>query len=200
MSAINKLCEDVENICIDRDNVLDELKRLKVKVKSFRWYTSYFVEDDYDDGLTKSKTRETMPQAKKVTEVGASNLHAIPKIKFIDSRKTQVGRELMEQALEILDDDSELMKIHSAAENYRKRREIEQQQDERQIVQSFQGLEEGEICDDTISQEQVHYRSKGTDIKSGTDDDKLSNLRRNRKKKDSLEVVSEVRKQGRDPK
>ena len=62
-----------------------------MKVKSFRRYTSYFVEDDYDDSLTKSKTRETMPQAKKVTEVGASNLRAIPKIKFTNSCKTQVG-------------------------------------------------------------------------------------------------------------
>ena len=174
MSAINKLCEDVENICIDRDNVLDELKRLKVKVKSFRRYTSYFIQDDYDDGLTKSKTRETMPEAKRVTEVGASNLCAIPKIKFTNSRKKDFGQELMEQALEILDDDSELMKIRSAAENYRKRRQIEQQEDERQIVQSSQGLEEGEISDDTITQEQVHYRSKGTDIESGMDDDKLS--------------------------
>ena len=198
VSAINKLCEDVENICIDRDNVLDELKKLKVKVKSFRRYTSYFVQDDYDDGLTKSKTKETMPEAKKITEVGASNLRAIPKIKFTDSRKKDFGQELMEQALEILDDDSELMKIRSAAENYRKRREIEQH-DERQIVESSQGLEEGEISDHTISQEQVCYRSKGTDIESGTDDDKLSNLRRNRKKKDNLEVVSGVRKQSRDP-
>ena len=174
------------------------MKKLKVKVKSFRRYTSYFVQDDYDDGLTKSKTKETMPEAKKVTEVGASNLRAIPKIKFTDSRKKDFGQELMEQALEILDDDSELMKIRSAAENYRKRREIEQH-DGRQIVESSQALEEGEISDHTISQKQVRYQSKGTDIESGTDDDKLSNLRRNRKKKDNLEVISRVRKQSRDP-
>ena len=29
--AINQLCQDVENICIDQDNVLEELKTLKVK-------------------------------------------------------------------------------------------------------------------------------------------------------------------------
>ena len=51
--AINQLCQDIENICIDRDNVLEELKILKVKVKNFKPLTSYYVEDEYDDGVEK---------------------------------------------------------------------------------------------------------------------------------------------------
>ena len=50
--AINQLCQDIENICIDRDNVLEELK---VKVKNFKWFTSYYVEDEYDDGVEQRK-------------------------------------------------------------------------------------------------------------------------------------------------
>ena len=67
--AINKLCQDVENICIDRDNVLEDLKRLKVKVKNCKWLTSYYVEDEYDDGVEQRKRKETMLPSKRLTEV-----------------------------------------------------------------------------------------------------------------------------------
>ena len=85
MSAINDLCKDIENICIDHDKILDELKTLNVKVKNFKCFTSYYLEDDYDDGLDQVGRRETMPPVKKLTEVVPSTSRAIPKIQLIDS-------------------------------------------------------------------------------------------------------------------
>ena len=73
VSAINNLCKDIENICIDRDKILNELKTLNVKVKNFKHFTLYYVEDDYDDGLDQGRRRKTMPPAKKVTKLISFN-------------------------------------------------------------------------------------------------------------------------------
>ena len=106
--AINDLCRDIERICIDQDKVLDELKTLKVKINSFKHFTSYYVEDDYNNGLDKTERRETMPPAKKITEVVPSSSCAIPKIQLIDSRGTDFGQQLIAEALELMDDQHEL--------------------------------------------------------------------------------------------
>ena len=111
--AINKLCQDVENICIDRGNVLEDLKTLKVKVKNFRQLTSYYVEDEYDDGVEHRKRKETMPPSKRLTEVVPSFSRSIPKIQVIDSRGTPFGQQLIDEALQLIDDDQELAQIHS---------------------------------------------------------------------------------------
>ena len=103
--AINKLCQDVENICIDRDNVLEDLKTLKVKVKNFKRLTSYYVEDEYDDGVEQRKRKEMMPPSKRLTEVVPSFSLSIPKIQVIDSCGTPFGQQLIDEALELIDDD-----------------------------------------------------------------------------------------------
>ena len=191
VSAINQLCEDVENICIDRDKVLDELKRLKVKVKSYKRLTSYFVEDIYDDGLRKTKSKSTMPEAKKITKIAPSAIRAIPKITFADSRETEVGERLVGEALEILDDDSELMEIRRSAESYSKQREREKKYGTGAIPKTVQILEEGEIPDEIVQQE-IYHSFESTDIQTATDDQKLSQLEGHKKKKDKVKVPSEV--------
>ena len=89
--AFNDLYKDIENICIDRDKVLDELKMLNVKINYFKCFTLYYIKDDYDDRLEQTK-RETIPLPRKVTKVVPSSSHAIPKVQVIDSRGTDFGQ------------------------------------------------------------------------------------------------------------
>ena len=149
--------------------MLSELKNLKVKVNNFKRFTSYFVEDEYDDGLKKTK-KDMMPPAKKVTEVVPSSTRGIPKIQIVDSRGTVFGQQLINEAMEVLEDDTELLQVHSPIKKV-KSRSIECEKNvqqpgtsEKQLevpkvhsaVKKVQGksteneesLEEGEVCDD----------------------------------------------------
>ena len=163
--AINDLCRDIENICIDRDKVLDELKTLKVKINSFKCFTSYYVEDDYDDGLDKTGRRETMPAAKKITEVVPSSSRVIPKIQLIDSRRTDFGQQLIAEVLELIDDQHELAQIHSPRKKkVKERKHTEAVQEEEKSELGEESLEEGEICERDNSQCKVSEAAAGVSV------------------------------------
>ncbi|MCG8623281.1 MAG: hypothetical protein MJE68_14975, partial [Proteobacteria bacterium] len=110
---INKLCDDVHRICIDRDKMLNELKKIDVKVKSFRRLTTYYTEDEYDPDNENQGKRKTMPVHRRTTQVVPSTMRAIPKIRTIDSRGTPFGQQLIQEALDCMEDDYELAQIHS---------------------------------------------------------------------------------------
>ena len=155
MSAINDLCKDIENICINRDKILDELKTLNVKVKNFKHFTSYYVEDDYDDGLDQVGRRETMPPAKKLTEVVPSTSCTIPKIQLIDSQGTDFGQQLISEALQLMDDEHELAQIHSPRKKIQKSTDVQRLENREEGNVIEEPLEEGEIVNKDTRQYQV---------------------------------------------
>ena len=176
VNAINDLCVDIENICINRDKVLDDLKTLNVRINNFKRFTSYYIKDDYDGGLQQSKRRGTMPPAKKVTEVVPSSSRAIPKIRLIDSRGTDFGQQLIAEALELIDDEHELAQIHSLSKKAMKTTDVEKVPVEEKGDVTEESLEEGEIRD-KVDRVQEHFVSVET------------SLQKSKKRKSKLEIM-----------
>ena len=182
VNAINDLCVDIENICINRNKVLDDLKTLNVRIKNFKCFTSYYVEDDYDDGLEQTTRREMMPPAKKVTEVVPSSSHAIPKIQFIDSHGTDFGQQLIAEALELMDDQHEIVQIHSPRKKAMKTKDVEKVHVEEKGDVTEESLEEGEIRD-KVDRVQEHIVSV-TNIETS--------LQKPKKRKSQLEITEKL--------
>ena len=171
--AINKLCQDVKNICIDRDNVLEQLKTLKVKVKNFKRLTSYYVEDEYDDGVEQRKRKEMMPPSKRVTEVVTSFSQSISKIQVIDSHGTPFGQQFIDEALELIDDDQELAQIHSPRKKSKAVTSMVVHPEEEEDEDVTEPLEEGEIREEGGNQEKDKIKKTSeTSKKRKNDSDK----------------------------
>ena len=187
VSAINDLCKDIENICIDRDKILDELKTLNVKVKNFKCFTLYYVKDDYDDGLDQVGRRETMPPVKKLTEVVPSTSHAIPKIQLIDSQGTDFGQQLIGEALQLMDDEHELAQIHSPRKKIQNSTDVQRLENREKGDVTEESLEEGEIVDKDTTQYQVsQVLERSSSVETGV----VTGLHKSKKRKTELEEKS----------
>ena len=187
VNTINDLCVDFENICINPDKVLDDLKTLNVRIKNFKWFTSYYVEDDYNNGLEQSTRRETMPPAKKVTEVVPSSSCALPKIQLIDSHGTDFGQQLIAEALELMDDEHELAEIHSLRKEAKKTTDVGKVHVEEKGDVTEESLEEGKI-QDKVDRVQEHFISVET------------SLQKSKKRKSELEITEKLTDTERRPK
>ena len=190
VNAINDLCVDIENIYINHDEVLDNLKTLNVRIKNFKHFTLYYVENDYDDGLEKITRREMMPPAKKVTEVVPSSSRAILKIQLIDSRGTDFGQQLIAEALELMDDEHELVQIHSPRKKAMKTKDVEKVRIEEKGDVTEESLEEGEIRD-KVDRAQEHFVSV-TNVET--------TLQKPKKRNSQLEITEKLTDTERRPK
>ena len=188
VSAINDLCKDIENICIDRDKILDELKTLNVKVKNFKCFTSYYIEDDYDDGLDQVGRRETMPPAKKLMEVVPSTSHAILKIQLINSRGTDFGQQLIAEALQLMDDEHHVAQIHSPRKKIQKSTDVQRLENREKGDVTEELLEEGEIVDkDTREYEVSQALKRFSSVETGI----VTGLHKSKKRKTESEEKSQ---------
>ena len=182
VNVINDLCVDIENICINRDKVLDDLKTLNVRIKNFKCFTSYYVIDDYDDGLEQTTGREMMPPAKKVTEVVPSSSCALPKIQLIDSHGTDFGQQLIAEALELMDNQYELVQIHSPRKKATKTKDVEKVRVKEKGDVTEESFEEGEIRD-KVDRVKEHFVSV-TNIETS--------LQKPKKRKSKLEITEKL--------
>ena len=98
LNDINKLCRDVKGICIRRDEMLQKLSEVKITLGDFKRLTSYFVEDE------NVKERNLMPVKERTVEIVPSFSRAIPKIRVKDSRTTEFGKQLVDEALEMINE------------------------------------------------------------------------------------------------
>ena len=106
-----------------------------------------------------------MPPSKRVMQVVPSFSRSISKLQVIDSCGTPFGQQLIDEALELIDDDQELAQIHSLRKKSKTvtSTAVHAEEDEEENV--TQPLEEGEIHDEGGSQEKVmaeleHKRKK----------------------------------------
>ena len=46
LTDVNRLCCNVNAICVERDQVIEKLNELKITQGDFKWLTSYYVEEE----------------------------------------------------------------------------------------------------------------------------------------------------------
>ena len=97
LTNINELCRNVKDMCIQRDNIVKELKTLDIEVGDFKKLTSYYKEDKEPEYVTHA--RNMIPSTKRKLEIFPSTEAAIPKVRVKDIRKTEIGEEILSQGL-----------------------------------------------------------------------------------------------------
>ena len=99
LTDVNQLCRDVKGICIERDQVIENLEKMKITLGDFKRLTAYYVEDDHV-----LKDQNVMPVHERTTEIIPSFSRSIPKIRVKDSRHTKFGKQLIHEALELINE------------------------------------------------------------------------------------------------
>ena len=46
LTDVNRLCRNVNAICVECDQVIEKLNELKITLGDFKWLTSYYVEEE----------------------------------------------------------------------------------------------------------------------------------------------------------
>ena len=85
-------------MCIQRDNIVKELKTLDIKVGNFKKLTSYYKEDKEPEYVTHA--RNMIPSTKRKLEIFPSTEAAIPKVRVKNIRKTEISEEILSQGLQ----------------------------------------------------------------------------------------------------
>ena len=91
---MNKLCQDIQKICIDRDEIIKDLKGLDIEVGNFRKLTSFYIRDEVPEFMTRRK----IPATKRELEIFPSDPGAIPKVHVKDIRQTETGQKILAQS------------------------------------------------------------------------------------------------------
>ena len=91
---MNKLCQDIHKICIDRDQIIKDLKGLDIEVGNFRKLTSFYIQDEVPEFMTHQK----IPATKRKLEIFPSDPGAIPKVCVKDIRQTETGQKILAQS------------------------------------------------------------------------------------------------------
>ena len=81
-----------------RDGVAQKLSEVKITLGDFKRLTSYFVEDQ------NVEERNVMPVKERTVEIVPSFSRVIPKIRVKDSRTTDFGKQLVDEALEMMNE------------------------------------------------------------------------------------------------
>ena len=97
LTNINELCCNVKDMCIQRDNIVKELKTLDIEVDDFKKLTSYYKEDKEPEYMTRA--HNMIPSTKRKLEIFPSTEGTIPKVRVKDIRKTKIGEEILSQGL-----------------------------------------------------------------------------------------------------
>ena len=99
LTDVNRLCRDVNAICVERDQVIEKLDELKITLGDFKRLTSYYVEEE---NIVRDNV---MPPKERTVEIVPSFARAIPKIRVKDSRTTNFGQQLVNEAFQIISED-----------------------------------------------------------------------------------------------
>ena len=99
LTDVNRLCRNVNAICVERDQVIEKLNELKITLGDFKWLTSYYVEEE---NIVRDNV---MPPKERTVEIVPSFARAIPKICVKDSRTTNFGQQLVNEAFQIISED-----------------------------------------------------------------------------------------------
>ena len=99
LTDVNRLCHDVNAICIERDQVIEKLDELKITLGDFKRLTSYYVEEE------NTVRDNVMPPKERTVEIVPSFARPIPKIHVKDSRTTNFGQQLVNEAFQIISED-----------------------------------------------------------------------------------------------
>ena len=99
LTDVNRLCRDVNAICVERDQVIEKLDELKITLGDFKRLTSYYVEEE------NTVRDNVMPPKERTVEIVPSFARAIPKIRVKDSRTTNFGQQLVNEAFQIISED-----------------------------------------------------------------------------------------------
>ena len=91
---MNKLCQDIREICINRDEIIKDLKGLDIEVRNFRKLTSFYIQDEVPEFMTCRK----IPATKRKLEIFPSDPGAIPKVHVKDIRQTKTGQKILAQS------------------------------------------------------------------------------------------------------
>ena len=84
------------------DEMLQKLSEVKITLGDFKRLTSYFVEDE------NVEERNLMPVKERTVEIVPSFSRAIPKIRVKDSRSTEFGKQLVDEALEMMNEHTSI--------------------------------------------------------------------------------------------
>ena len=96
LTDVNRLCHNVNAICVEHDQVIEKLNELKITLGNFKRLTSYYVEE-------KNIVRDNViPPKERTVEIVPSFARAIPKICVKDSRTTNFGQQLVNEAFQII--------------------------------------------------------------------------------------------------
>ena len=99
LTDVNCLCRNVNAICVERDQVIEKLNELKITLGDFKRLTSYYVEEE---NIVRDNV---MPPKERTVEIVPSFARAIPKIRVKDSRTTNFGQQLVNEAFQIISED-----------------------------------------------------------------------------------------------
>ena len=99
LTDVNRLCHNVNAICVERDEVIEKLNELKITLGDFKWLTSYYVEEE---NIVRDNV---MPPKERTIEIVPSFAREIPKIRVKDSRTTNFGQQLVNEAFKIISED-----------------------------------------------------------------------------------------------
>ena len=106
LKDINQLCRDVKEICSLRDRTVEQLQDIKIDIGDFQRLTSFFKEEERVDVVNKP----VMPVAERRVEIFPSGMRAIPKVRMKDCRTTEVGKELVQDVMNIIKDSADISK------------------------------------------------------------------------------------------
>ena len=99
LTDVNRLCRNVNAICVERDQVIEKLNELKITLGDFKRLTSYYVEEE---NIVRDNV---MPPKERTVEIVPSFARAIPKIHVKDSCTTNFGQQLVNEAFQIISED-----------------------------------------------------------------------------------------------
>ena len=94
LNNVNKLCQDIHRICIDRDQIIKDLKGLDIEVGNFRKLTSFYIRDEKPE----FSKRQKLPATKRKLEIFPSDPGAIPKVRVKDIRQTETGQKILAES------------------------------------------------------------------------------------------------------
>ena len=91
LTDVNRLCRNVNAICVDRDQVIE---KLKITLDDFKLLTSYYVEEEEEKQCDASKRKNS----RDCTKLCKGN----KKIHVKDSHTTNFGQQLVNEAYQII--------------------------------------------------------------------------------------------------
>ena len=109
---VNQLCRDVKDICMLRDDTIEQLKKIDIDVGDFKRLSSYFTEEE----LPPVRDSNTIPVLQRRIEIVPSSHRRIPKIALGDYRKTDLGKEFLDEAMKEVYRENEfenIAKVHN---------------------------------------------------------------------------------------